>query len=172
MQLHQINMGFEPLQDRLLLRVSTTDRLEYRLWLTRRIVKAWWPNLIKLAGESEVVRRQTEPGSRQAVLGFQHEHALQKAKFSDAYEPAQAVSDEPMLVWAIRMRPLSSGAHELVLTPREGKGVTMTLTETMLHALLKLLQTSIKLTDWDLQLEVPGAIASPTAAEGAARKPN
>jgi len=35
-KLHQINLGYSPEEDRLLLRINTTGKTEYRLWMTRR----------------------------------------------------------------------------------------------------------------------------------------
>ena len=42
-----MTMGFSAEDDRLLLRLSTRDRTEYRLWLTRRFVKVLWGALIQ-----------------------------------------------------------------------------------------------------------------------------
>ena len=39
MRLHQLKLDFNPEQDRLLLRVSTDNQLEVRLWLTRRALR-------------------------------------------------------------------------------------------------------------------------------------
>ncbi len=45
--LHQITMSYAPEEDRLLLRISTADKTEYQLWLTRRFVGVLWTALMK-----------------------------------------------------------------------------------------------------------------------------
>ena len=48
MNIHQIQMAFDKLQDRILLRVSTSDQAEFRFWMTRRYTKLLWTMLIKM----------------------------------------------------------------------------------------------------------------------------
>ncbi len=35
-QLHQINISYVPVEDRLMMRINTKQGIEYRVWLTRR----------------------------------------------------------------------------------------------------------------------------------------
>lgn len=44
--LHQITMSFLAEDDRLLMRVSTTDKNEFHFLLTRRFVNILWPALM------------------------------------------------------------------------------------------------------------------------------
>ena len=46
-QLHQLTLTFDPIEDRILLRIGTAENTEYRLWLTRRFVKVLWKALMK-----------------------------------------------------------------------------------------------------------------------------
>lgn len=48
MRLHQLKLDFISEQDRLLLRVSTDNQLEVRLWLTRRALRLLWPLLVQM----------------------------------------------------------------------------------------------------------------------------
>ena len=41
-KLHQFQMAFVAEQDRMLLRISTRDKAELRLWMTRRVVRLLW----------------------------------------------------------------------------------------------------------------------------------
>jgi hypothetical protein len=162
MQLHQVNISYDPGQDRLLLRMSTTADTEYRLWLTRRIVRGLWPGLMQLVQSGEMVRRQAAPEAKQAVMEFQREQAMQQANYGTRYEGASQPATpggEPILVWGLRMRPLGDGSHELQLLPREGQGVNLRLAEPMLYALVKLIQDGVGATDWDLKLELPAGAA-------------
>ncbi len=46
-QLHQLTLTFDPIEDRILLRIGTAESTEYHLWLTRRFVKVLWKALMK-----------------------------------------------------------------------------------------------------------------------------
>ena len=47
-KLAQIQIRFAPVEDRLLMRLSTDDGAEFRFWLTRRYVRIMWPILHQL----------------------------------------------------------------------------------------------------------------------------
>ena len=85
MRLRQINIDYDAENDRLLMRIGTSDGAELRLWLTRRYVKLLWPLLVKLAEDaSPRIRTQANPEARKALLGLEHEQALARADFSRA----------------------------------------------------------------------------------------
>src|SRR5262245_38468956 len=48
MTIHQMQIRPDEQEDRLLLRLSTTDAAEFRFWLTRSFVKKLWGMLIKM----------------------------------------------------------------------------------------------------------------------------
>jgi len=175
MRLHQVNLGYDAQQDRLLLRISTTAQTEYRMWLTRRIVKGMWPGLVQLMQSTPLARQQTEPTAKQAVVEFEREKALRETKFAERYdgeELAPALPGEPLLVWGVRMRPVDEGGCDLEFLPKDGQGVKVRLQETMLHALTKLFQDALKATDWDITLVVPNASPTIPEAGGGERKLN
>ena len=90
MKLHQLKVDYDAEQDRLLMLIATSEGVELRMWLTRRFVKLLWPLLVKLAEEaSPRISTQANPEARKALLGIEHQQAVQKADFSKAYE-AQA----------------------------------------------------------------------------------
>ena len=63
MDIHQLSLQYQREQDRILMRFNTTSREELRLWLTRLLLKGWWPLLL---GE---VPAPAEPGTPQANAG-------------------------------------------------------------------------------------------------------
>jgi len=175
MQLHQINVGYDSLQDPLLLRFSTNEQVEYRMWITRRMLKGLWPGLVQLMVNTPMARQQVQPEAKRAVVEFQREQALSQTKFGKQYEGEQmaaAIPGEPLLVFGLRMRPNPEGGHDIEFLPRQGPGVHIRLQDAMVHALAKLLQDAIKVTDWDLRLELPATLAGMPAAVEAERKLN
>ena len=158
MRLHQLKVDFVPEQDRLLLRVSTNDRLELRLWLTRRALRLLWPLLLQIARSSPEVAAQANPLARDALVELQREQALRQANFVDPFEEAPRelpLGAEPLLVARIRTGRDDTGNAVLALLPHAGQGVHLTLDKLLLHSLCKLLQDAVAQSDWDLELALP-----------------
>lgn len=81
-QLRQMQLQYQPVQDRLLLRIKTGDRQEFGFQLTRRLVKSLWPALVKALASHDDVVLQRDPEGRAAVMAFKHEAAASKADFA------------------------------------------------------------------------------------------
>lgn len=173
MRLHQIKIEYRPEQDRLLLLASTLEGAELRAWLTRRLTRLLWPLLVKLAAESsERIREQANPQAREALLGMEHQQAVQKSDFSKPYQPPQqpvaAPPPEPMLLTRVQTGRNARGQAVVALHPAEGQGLTLAMEPTLLHALCKLLQAAIARSDWDLRLELPGGAPDASVPEASA----
>ena len=76
MNLEQIRIDFSPEQDRLLMRIASSDRSEVLLWFTRRCVRLLWPLLVKMTQSVPHIAQQALPEARDALLGMQREQAL------------------------------------------------------------------------------------------------
>jgi hypothetical protein len=158
MRLHQFNLDFIPEQDRLLLRVSTDNQLEVRLWLTRRALRLLWPLLVQMVRSSPEVALQSNPEARDALVGMQHEQALSRANFAQPFEEMpreMPLGAEPILMVHIQASKDGEGNQVLGLLPQQGQGIHLTLDNTLLHSLCKLLQTAVAKSDWDIVLELP-----------------
>lgn len=173
MRLHQLKLDFIPEQDRLLLRVSTDNQLEMRLWLTRRALRLLWPLLVQMVRSSPEVVLQTNPQARDALVGMQHQQALSQANFAAPFEEApraMPLGAEPVLVVRIRTDKDARGNLVLGLLPQQGQGIHLTLDNTLLHSLCKLLQNAVAKTDWDIVLELPTMLVRAEGDEAAAPK--
>src|SRR5574343_769635 len=49
MQLRQLQVGTDSIQDRLLLRFSTAQNEEFRVWLTRRFLRQIWSSMLQMS---------------------------------------------------------------------------------------------------------------------------
>lgn len=175
MKLHQLKVDYNAEQDRLLMLIAASEGVELRMWLTRRFVKLLWPLLVQLAEEaSPRIRTQASPEARKALLGIEHEQAVQKADFSKSYERASRstpLGEEPLLLGRIQTGHDRKGQPVLALHPAEGQGVTLTLDSVLLHSVCRLLQAAVKKSGWDMDLKLPGAEPHP-AEERAGRTLN
>lgn len=169
MRLHQLKVEYRPEEDRLLMRLATDTGAEVLLWLTRRCITRLWPVLLNMAQAAPEVQLQHNPEARKALLGFQHEKAIQKANFSKPYEEAERerpLGTEPLLVTRIQPRRDQQGRNVLSLLPAAGQGVHITLDESLLHGLMKLLQNAVQKGEWRLDLALPSGMAPLADADG------
>ena len=160
MRLHQLKIDYAPEQDRMLMLIAASEKVEVRMWLTRRFVKLLWPLLVKLAEEaSPRIRTQPNPEARKALLGIEHEQAVSKANFSKPYDDssrATPLGAEPLLLARIQTGHDPNGHPVVAMHPAEGQGVTLTLDPVLLHSVCRLLQAAVKKSDWDMELKLPG----------------
>jgi hypothetical protein len=172
MRLHQLKLDFIPEHDRLLLRVSTDNQLEVRLWLTRRALRLMWPLLLQMARSAPEVALQSSPQARDALIGMQHEQALSRANFAKSFEEMpreMPLGAEPILVVHLQASRDDSGNQVLGLLPLQGQGIHLTLDNTLLHSFCRLLQNAVANSDWDIALELP-ALQSAAAGDAVAPK--
>ncbi|HEX9569222.1 MAG TPA: hypothetical protein VF987_06035 [Rhodospirillales bacterium] len=160
--LHQITMSFSAEEDRLLLRMSTADKTEFRFWLTRRFVRVLWGALIKTIENEPDIRRAIQPAARKAVMAMEHQQAVGASDFSRAHEQGHRnVTGEsgPLLVTGGSVRPGKgkNGLTVLNLQTRGGPDVKLGLNKNLLHALCRLLIDTTTHAGWDLGLTVGDA---------------
>ena len=157
-RLHQFSIDFVAEEDRLLLKVSTTDGQEVRAWLTRRYVRTIWQLIAKLLERHPEVQRQSDPATRQAVVGYQHDKAVEAVDFSQPYQAAEAVTvrpagDDPILPITLTIKT-KGNMHTLTLSLEAGKEVALGLDSDHLHSFAHLLVAAVKRADWQLELPI------------------
>lgn len=169
-KLNQIQLRFDPLEDRLLMRMNTTDNAEVRLWLTRRFVKVLWPILQKMMEGDVQVSQQIDRQAKDAVLAFQQEKAAATTDFATPYkEEAEKVilGEEPILLSKIQLRKGQQGTQMLSLYPETGEGVNLSLDSNLLHSFSRLLQDGVKKAEWMLEMNItdePAVVLAPPPA--------
>jgi hypothetical protein len=159
MQIHQIQIRHDEGEDRLLLRLSTTDNAEFRFWLTRRFVKRLWGMLVQMLEWDQAVRQQADPVTRRTVLDIQHEGYSQQANYSKKFEEAKGevprtlpLGETPALLAKAKGKKRDDGAQMLGLHPQQGQGIDMMLDTKLLHIFTRLLRQAVAKTDWDMNL--------------------
>ncbi|MBF0621249.1 MAG: hypothetical protein HQL54_04915 [Magnetococcales bacterium] len=165
----QIQMKYDPNQDRLMMRLNTSQSAEFRFWLTRRFVKRLWPALVKLMQKDENVSMQNDPMSRQAVMQFQHQESIAGADFKTEYRE-ETVQDlplghAPLLVTqgTLNQNP-ETGHFNLGLHDEQKKGLNIGMEKKMLHTFCHLLADSVKKIEWDIKLQIGRGMPGPADA--------
>jgi hypothetical protein len=160
MNLERITVEFAPEEDRLLVRVHFSKSAEILFYLTRRLVKRFWPVLLQMAQAKPDIQVQPNPEARKAMLGFEHQRALKEVQFTKAVKQPDRehpLGDVPVLVTRIRARRNEKNLTVLSLLPADGQGngVDLTLADNLLHGFMKLVQDTVAKAEWDVDLQVP-----------------
>jgi len=156
-QLHQIQIQFVPREDRILLRIKTTDKLEFRFWMTRRYVKLLWPVVVKMLEADQQIQLQENQAAKSAVLSFQHEKALQEGDFSTQFSEDSSnlpLGETPILLAKIQLKRRNDGGNLLCMHPEKGEGIDLGLNEVLLHSFSKLLADAVSVSAWDIDLKI------------------
>lgn len=156
-RLHQISMRYEPLEDRLLLRISTSDQSEYQLLLSRRFVKVLWGALMKTIEHYPEIRADLAPAVKNAVMAMQHQEAVQASEFSVPYseENRNLMSNTgPQLIVGGKVTVDKKNVTAVTLRTKDGTDVRFTLNKQLLHALCHLIVNTAIRAEWDLNLAV------------------
>jgi len=156
-KIHQMQIVFVPVHDRLMFRLNTTDRAEFKVWLTRRYVKLLWQALQQMLNKTQS-GMSADPQTRQAMLSFQHEKVLAQTDFATKYqeepEIRRPLGEEPVLVSKIQIKPGPGNNQVLCMHPEQGQGLEIAFDPTLLHSFCKLLVDGVKKTDWDLEFRI------------------
>ena len=158
-KLHQIQFRYDPHEDRILLRLTTTTRHEFRFWVTRRYTKLLWAGLTGSAARGAAVT----PALREAVLAIEQEAAIARADFKTEFNEAaisKPLGDTPVLLARLKCTRQDEGITLLALHPIQGQGIEIRLDQTLLHSMLKLLAEATQSAEWDLNTSI--AQSAPT----------
>jgi hypothetical protein len=171
MAIHQIQIRFDETEDRLLLRLSTTDHCEFRFWLTRRFTRRLWTMLVQMLEWDRAVKQQLDAQTRNTVLDLQNEGYARQADYTKGFEePAEGaprrlpLGEAPVLLGKAEGRKRDDGVQMLSLHPLQGTGIDMTLDTRLLHIFTRLLREQVATTGWDVNL----ALYAPAPADAPA----
>jgi hypothetical protein len=172
MKIHQIQIRHDETEDRLLLRLSTSDNNEFRFWLTRRFVKRLWAMVVQMLEWDQAVRQQVDPETRRTVLDIQHEGFSQQANYAKKFEESTQevprslpLGEAPLVLAKAKGKKGEKGMQLLSLHPQQGQGIDMTLDTKLLHIFTRLLRQSVAKTDWDMNLALHGTKEQPEPAQ-------
>ena len=175
MALHQIQIKYDQVEDRLLLRLSSTEGDEFRFWLTRRFVERLWGMLLTMLEWDEAVQQQFDQERRRNVLEIRHEGYAREGNFAKPFEgaPRLPLGAAPVLVAKANGSKSGKGVHVLSLLPAQGQGIDLTLDQKLLHLFVRLLRESVEKAGWGMDLRLyQGGEGQPPAVESGPRKLN
>ena len=164
--LYQITAEYNPVEDRVLFRVNTREKMEYKIWLTRRLVKQIWSAAVKNFATEPDVKEQVLPQVKKTVLSMKHQKALQSTDFTKKHENAVKAAPEmekPLLATNAELVSTKQGLVRLSFHTVGGRSVNLNLNHEMLHAVCHIFQQAADKAAWDLKLPIgnPTAVVMP-----------
>jgi len=156
--IHQMQLRYQPAADRLLWQLRTTNGDLYAVWLTRRMVRLLWPPMTKLVTQAGIVQTLPHatvlPEAQAMMAQAVRDRPLPGASFAEPFDTrvtAQPLGAEPLLPEAIDLGP-GDGGQGLKLQLREagGRRLAMQLSADLSTALQRLLEQALAAADWGL----------------------
>jgi hypothetical protein len=152
-QLRQINVSYVDVQDRLLLKVSTSEDEEFRVWCTRRFTQLLLQRLEESFQEdmpAETAKAVPEPARRE-VAQMQHQQVVKEESFERPYEAEPTeypLGEDGLLVTTIKYQPMADDSVQMHLGDNQGKGLTLNLDENLKHQLYELFERAAAKAKW------------------------
>lgn len=155
-KLHQLNINYDSHQDRLILKITTTNSDEYRIWLTRR-----FSQLLNQILETEISKRG---GSTEIVQKKQTTSMLKAGALEQPFQGEKSenfpLGEEGILAYGIKTGKNEAGSLVLEIQNAEKKGMSLNLNDSLLYMFHSLLSQGIQRADWSLQSQVESGTVS------------
>ncbi len=135
-QISQIQIKYVAVADRLMLRVSSNDDLEFRFWMTRRFIKLIWPALGEALKQTPRIQTQVSQAAQNELLAFEHNKAVSDSDFTTPYKETSKklpLGNAPILLVKMQMRRTDDGSTVMSLGPEKGAGIDLALNPGLLH---------------------------------------
>jgi hypothetical protein len=167
--IHQMQVRYEPMEDRLLIQVRTRGGDLYAVWLTRRMALRLWPpfqDLVTRIGVAQAAPQATVlPEARDMLAQAARERPLPNADFQtrfDASVVSQPLGPEPLLPASIDLGPGPKGGVLLKVREHRARSLELRLGDDLATALARLMEKALASADW-------GIVAAASASTDAER---
>lgn len=167
MDIHQLSIDYSEEQDRILIRINTSQAEELRFWLTRRMVHTLWPTFNQVVANHTVRfgklidTPNPQPGtldeSAQSLMAdFHRNEALKRADFNTPYNSNASslpLGEAPLLVTEVKLTSLGTGQLQIKLSEQlAGQGVQrscqLDVPTHLAHGLMHLLEQCLARSGW------------------------
>jgi hypothetical protein len=150
-QLRQLNVSYIDTEDRLLLKMSTSEDEEYRVWCTRRFTRVLMDRLEE-AFQTDMPSPMAVPEpSRREVARMQHQQSVAEESFQQPYQAEPTgypLGEDGLLVTTLKYSQKPDKAVHLFLGNNKGVGVTLNLNEHLKHQLYELFTRATEKAGW------------------------
>jgi hypothetical protein len=144
-------MAYVAEEDRLLLKVSTSDDQEYRAWCTRRFARILLDRLEAMF-ESEVDKAQVVPQeARKEVAQIKHSSSVSEQAFQKPYEAeptSYPFGEGGLLLTRLSYRQEDNDMIVMSLGGESGKGLTLNMDHRLRHQFYEIITRACTRAQW------------------------
>jgi hypothetical protein len=160
MGIKQLNGGYVPAEDRILLRVSTDAGEEFRFWLTRPVTARLLDANRTLAARAAA--EKFPPQVAQTVTAFEQQAIAQQTRLDNTFEPGATfpLGEAPALVVKFTLTPVEHGVS-LDLGMPNGANVNLRIAHRLAQQVGVLLERLQRDAQW---LPAAAPAAAPAAS--------
>jgi hypothetical protein len=155
--IHQMQVRYDALEDRLLLQIRTRAGEMFSAWLTRRMVTRLWPPFLEAVATAPVTQRSPQatvsPEAREMLSQAARERPLPHADFETPFERrpvAEPLGAVPLLPAALNLARDPGGGVLLRMREARGRHLELRLGDDLAAALLRLLEKALAASEWGL----------------------
>lgn len=148
----QIQVLYNAEEDRILLRVNSTDKQEFRFWITRRFSVLLLRVLSEYAVTDPDISLQTSPDARQTVQEFKREQAIRNAELDKPFREDSSefpLGETARLAFRLTCHRSDQNLR-LGIHPKLGEGINIVIDRTINANLTQLLLKAINQAQWNL----------------------
>lgn len=156
----QLQVVYDPEQDRLLLRLNTQSQDEFRFWLTRRFTQLLHQALRTQVDSDPDLVTQATPEAQQAIQSFKREEAKSQGDFQQEFKETTSfpLGVDPLLAFKLTYKN-ENGKLQLGIEPKEGQGIKLAVDMNLNFNITQLLKSGSEKAGWDIKwgdaLEIP-----------------
>lgn len=146
----QTQMLYNPEEERVLFRINSTGKQEFRFWITRRYALLMLKILKEHRETDPGVATQTTPEAKKALQSFMQEKAMGQADFSKKFEEEAdelPLGQDAQIAFKLNYG-IKDGNFQLGVQPKEGQGISMVINQDLNVSLTQLLLAAAKKGDW------------------------
>lgn len=152
--LHQIQLSYDQLQDRLTLVFFTLDFFEYRFYITRRVLKGLCQLLKQLRSlnpKHSLMIKQTDFDGKSPPV--QQEVQYPDAKKYGTSLTRMPLGSEPLLLCTISATPGEHGNVRFKLEDHLGHAVDFDGNMIIVNSLIQLVEKIMPITEWEIETD-------------------
>ena len=155
MIIQKINGTYLADQDRILLRMSSNQQEELRLWITRRTCIDLLAKIVETSVKSVGNEHKVLPSSAKVIDNFNQETLSKTLDYQVPFEPKNKLplGHEPILIKEIKWRTipyLPDGSFNIMWVLMNGKAISSPLNAVKLNAFRLLIEKLILEAHWDI----------------------
>lgn len=150
----QIQVVYNPEEDRILLRVNSAEKQEFRFWLTRRFTILMLQILFTHAESDPDISLQKDPQAKRTVQAFKREQAISNAEFDKPFRDDSSqfpLGETTQLAFRLTHNRLGENLR-LGVHPKVGEGINMVIDRNINANLTQLLLKAIQQAQWNLSV--------------------